>query len=222
MLQKVIKFCLLGFAMAVAANAGVLFTSPGANPLRFGDGFSLGTEFMVEDGGLQVTALGLFDTTGGGFLKSHDVGLWDHTAGDAEVASATIPAGTSATMVNGFRYVDIGPLPLIQGHVYVLGAFYPVGETPGTDDRLLDWHNPNGPSVNAVADPHFAAISAAFTHTGLSTSAGHLTEPDGFPGGTAYVGPNFEFTTIPEPGSVALLAVGLGALGLRRKGRRSH
>ena len=206
------------FLGATVAQAGVLFTSPGTHPIRYGDGFSLGSEFTVNSPNLSAIALGIYDTTGNGFLQSHDVGLWDRTAGDVEVAQVTIPTGTGATLINGFRYINLGsPLALIQGHQYILAAFYPVGEVAGVNDQLLDCC---GGGTNATPDGNFGSFAGAFTTPGLGSSAGHLTEPNGtVPGTTDYVGPNLEFVQTPEPGTFALLGLGLAAVVRRRTSR---
>jgi len=203
---------------SMAAQADPLFTNPGTHPLRYGDGFSLGSEFVVETANLEVTALGLYDTSGSGFFQSHDVGLWDVSAGNTEVASATVPAGTGASLVNGFRYVNlISSVSLVLGDQYILAAFYPVGETPGVNDQLLDH---NGSGSNAATDPNFGSFVAAFTSTGLGSSLGHLSEPNGTASGTDYVGPNLLYTTAsPEPGTWLGMATGLIVIGavLRRR-----
>ena len=190
----------------IPARADAIFTDPGTNTLRFGDGFSLGSEFVVDTANLSVTSLGLYDTTGNGFLQSHDLGLWDVTASNTEVASATIPIGTGATLVNGFRYVNLAAaVNLIIGHEYILAAFYPVGETPGVNDTLLDV---NG-GTNAATNPNFGSFAGAFSTTGLSISLNHLSEPNGTTAGTDYVGPNFTLR-IGHPGTRHLAEYGNG------------
>jgi hypothetical protein len=206
---------LLALTAATAAHANFLFTDPGSHPSRFGDGFSLGSRFTdITPGTLTVTALGIYDFNGGGFFQSHDVGLWDVTQGNTEVAQVTIPAGSGAFSLNGFRYIDlISPVDLVDGDQYILAAFYPVGQVLGVNDQMLNCCTSGS---NASTDPSFGSFSAAFSATGLGSSVGHLTEPNGFTAGTDYVGPNLLFIT-PEPGSAVLLILGVGTLALRRK-----
>ena len=210
-----IRAGLLALALATGAHASFLFVDSGSHPLRYGDGFSLGSKFTVGSTNLEVTALGIYDVTGGGFFQSHEVGLWDVTAGNTQVADVTIPIGTSAVLLNGFRYIDVSsPVDLIAGDQYILAAFYPVGQVFGVNDQLLDCC---GAGTNAGTSAGFGSFQAAFTTSGLGTSAGHLTEPNGTTAGTDYVGPNFVFVVVPEPSSSAVLGLGLIVLALRRR-----
>jgi hypothetical protein len=209
------RIFLLALSLSTAAHASFLFTDAGSHALRYGDGFSLGSKFTVLDTNLETTALGIYDVTGSGFFQSHDVGLWDVTAGDIEVALITIPSGSSAVLVNGFRYVDLPtPLALVAGDQYILAAFYPVGEVLGVNDQML---NCCGSGSNAATDPSFGSFLAAFSTSGLGTSLGHISEPNGTTAGADYAGPNFEFQAIPEPAPLALMAFGLAALAYHRK-----
>jgi hypothetical protein len=98
---------------------------PGSGADRQGDAFTLGTGFTVITDGNVVTALGIYDV-GGAFTIDHMIALWDHTAGDTLVASATfLASSTNAGTPAGFLYVSISPLLLVNGDNYILGAFYP-------------------------------------------------------------------------------------------------
>jgi hypothetical protein len=81
-----------------------------------------GFTFTVGPSPMVVTQLGVWDWFGDGLLQPHEVGLWD-MAGDL-LASVTIPSGTSAALINGFRYKPITDVLLSPGATYVLGAFY--------------------------------------------------------------------------------------------------
>jgi len=209
----------LALALATGAHASFLFTDAGSHPLRYGDGFSLGSKFTVVSANIEVTALGIYDVTGAGFFQSHEVGLWDVTAGNTQVADVTIPTGTSAVLLNGFRYIDVSsPVDLVAGDQYILAAFYPVGQVVGVNDQLRDCC---GAGSNAATDANFGSFFAAFTTTGLGSSAGHLTEPNGSVAGTDYAGPNFEFQSVPEPASGVLLGLGAAMLALLRRRARA-
>ena len=212
--MKFRKAGLTAFLVLIPAASGfaqnVLFTSAGSNKNPTGDGFTLGTEFTVDAANLEVTALGLLDTSGTGFSQSHAVGLFDHSEGDVEVASVTVPSGATATLLNGFRYINLDtPVTLNNADVYILGAYYP---TP-VADHLLDFFGGTNPGTNA----DFGNFKGVYS---TSNSAGQLTEPTNVVGGPAYTGPNLEFTTgAPEPATWLMLvsAVGLLALVLRQK-----
>lgn len=89
-----------------------------------------GWEFSVK-APVTLTALGVWDHQNDGLNQAIPVGLWD-TDGRM-LASATVPAGTAAEAVKGFRYVSIDALRLRAGNTYVIGAAY----TPGTKENVV-------------------------------------------------------------------------------------
>ncbi len=151
-----------------------------------------------------MSALGIYDV-GGQFASDHQIALWDHTAGDTQVASATfLASNTNAGTPAGFLYVSISPLLLVNGDNYILGAFYPgTFADPNSGDRLLE--TGGSPGTN----PNFNSFVSRFdTH-------GSFQEPLGGAGDTAYVGPNLQFTPVPEPSSgVLLLSIVAGLAGI--------
>ena len=70
-------------------------------------------------------------------------------------------------------------------------------------------------SSNASTSAGFGSFSAAFSTTGLGSSLGTLSEPNGFIAGIDYTGPNFEYQLVPQPSTLALFGLGLAALRLR-------
>jgi hypothetical protein len=168
--------------------------------------FTLGWTFTVNDD-IVVTQLGLFDSRQNGLEESHDIGIWDDSG--TLVASATIGSGVSGLLVDNFRYVEIVPVTLAAGG-YTIGAFFGTGLEPLVFA---------GDATGFVASPQIAFVSAVFSNVPV------LTLPDSVFGGQGYFGPNFvhddiSAATIPEPGTLALIASGVAALGLRRRGRR--
>jgi hypothetical protein len=149
-----------------------------------------------------ITDLGIEDVTAEVWDHSHEIGLWDLTAGDIQIADATVD--NTGTLIGGFRYVHlIVPVPLTAGHQYKLAAYY--FPTASSSDHLLDCCTG---TPNPTPDPLFGSFVSQFSST---NTAGHLTEPTGPAGHTSYIGPNFIFVT-PEPATFAL--AGYGALGL--------
>jgi hypothetical protein len=195
-------------ALAAAAHAGTLFSDAGGGNSRTGDGFTLGARFTVSAPNVNVVALGIYDATGGALLTDHEIGLWDVTKGNIQVADATVLAGANNGGVPGFVFVPLGfSLPLIVGDQYILGAYFPAG---AATDHLLDCCQGAAPTAN----PSFTGISGAFTPSNV---VGSLSEPTGV-AGHAYVGPNLQFNA-PEPGTGMLMlavAVLIGGLWLRR------
>lgn len=190
--------------------ASTLFTSAGTGTNRQGDAFTLGTSFDVVTGGNLVTDLGIYDTgdNGGVFTQDHQIALWDHTAGNTLVASATFLASTTSGGESpGFLYISIAPVFLISGHNYILGAFYPGTFAVASGDHLLDASSTPG------TDPNFANFVARF-----DTSNAGLQVPSGGAGVGAFIGPNFQFTPAPEPSTVATIVGGLaGLIWLKRR-----
>ncbi|HEY4285434.1 MAG TPA: LamG-like jellyroll fold domain-containing protein, partial [Chthoniobacterales bacterium] len=159
-----------------------LVITAGSAALRAGDGFTLGTRFTVGSQNETVSAVGAWDgpnsggSIGDGLQASKPVAIWD-SSGNV-VASATVPAGTGGLLVGQFRYVAISPVTLLANQQYILGAYY----SSGDPDQLRD--QAGGPTMSA----DFNSYVAAFTG---SNTVGSISEPNGFAGGTAYVGPSF-------------------------------
>lgn len=95
---------------------------------------------------IQITALGWYDdtfSTGNGLSVSHVVGIFEFGSGTL-LASATVPAGTTAPKTNVFRFVPIVPLPLTAGGSYVVagvaagdpGLNVTPGQTLTVNDRI--------------------------------------------------------------------------------------
>jgi hypothetical protein len=168
--------------------------------------FTLGWTFTVDDS-ILVTQLGLFDSLQNGLLESHDIGIWDDDG--ILVAATTIGSGTSGELINNFRYVGIDPVTLDSG-AYTIGAFFGTGVEPLVFA---------GTATGFASSPRIVFGSAAF-----SNQPG-LDLPDTPFAGQGYFGPNFihddaSGTTIPEPGTLVLLASGVAGLGSRLRRRR--
>lgn len=69
---------------------------------------------------ITVSALGAYDFELDGMEFPTPVGLFDSSC--QLVASATVPAGTSAALIEGFRYVGIAPVTLTAGATYRIAA----------------------------------------------------------------------------------------------------
>jgi len=195
------------FAAGVASGQNTLLLDAGTGNIRTGDGFSLGTTFTVGSTNEFVLALGVWDgangmngSVGDGLQSSIPVGLFD-SAGTL-LASITIPSGTTATLLNGFRYVPIAPIDLLAGDTYTLAAYY--------SSSALDVLHDQGGSPSTSSD--FNSYLGSFTG---SNTVGSLSFPTGHTNGTAYVGPNFEYSNVPEPTTSLLMLSGLSVLAAR-------
>lgn len=66
---------------------------------------------------VTVTALGLWDENGDGLADLHEVGIFRRTD-LSTVATAVVPAGTAASLIDGSRFVAISPVTLQAGVEY--------------------------------------------------------------------------------------------------------
>ena len=206
----ILMFLVAGNLAAVQPTSPLLLSS-GTGTVRTGDGFSLGTTFTVGSADQTILDLGVFDganppggSVGDGLLSSIPVGLFD-SAGNL-IASATVPSGTGATLLNGFRYVSITPISLTSGNTYTLAAYYSSSDA----DTLLD--QGGSPSTSTAFQNYLAAFTG-------SNSVGSLSFPTGHTNGVAYVGPNLEFA-VPEPAASLMTLGGLCLFGIRSARRR--
>jgi hypothetical protein len=192
--------------IAAPAAAQVFVASPGGGTLRFGNNFTLGSSFTVGSNPVSVTSLGVWDSNNDGLTFAKPVGIWD--SANTLVATATIPAGTTGTLVGEFRYMSITPIVLSANASYTIGAFY-----ASSDSDLLHDH------TGGLAP----TMSSDFTnYTARFDNATGFSDPTGGTSGPAYVGPSFQYTVVPEPSSLLLGVVGACMLWSCRRRRRPN
>jgi hypothetical protein len=193
---------------ATAATIAVELGSGGFENANYGSNSTLGWGFTLT-APLTVIDLGYYDGGDAGLIDPHPVGVWD-SAGDL-LATATVPSGTAATLMSGFRFVAIAPLLLGPG-AFTIGAY-----ANATSPDPFRWQVP---SVTTVAGLSFGTANL-FIHA--DTLARPTTPADVF-GPSGYFGPNFLVgtpTAIPEPGAIGTtltgLAVMIGVLSCKAK-----
>ena len=197
------------FAPSLQAEPfGQAFTG-GAAGLTLGNGpFTLGWSFDVTNP-ITVTNLAVYHDNGVGLLESHDVGIWDG-AGTLIVSATVIPADPCLVDQLGFQeWCIVGVRAVLAPGTYTIGAVWNNSLDPMIFPGTLVGEgiaNVNGPSVVFLQNEFIAG--------------GVLTDPINTTGDTmSYFGPNFAYSSVPEPGTLIMLGTGvLGLAGaLRRK-----
>jgi PEP-CTERM motif len=214
----------------------VFITSTGPYPATTGqvlaasglrDGFStqndyagtLGHTFTVGNVPLLVTGLGYYDGpnsaaanvsgyTGDGLLNPHEVGIWAATT-QTLIASATVPAGTTGTLIDDFRYLPIKPVLLAARGQYVVGGQVTLLDLSGAGDVFR-----NDADVDTFG-PGLTVNYGSYAFSGALGSGNPNNGAFEFPNvqfQSGYDGGSFEYALVPEPSSWALAGVGL--LGL--------
>ncbi len=169
---------------------------------------------------MAVTQLGVFDQGGDGLANSHAVGIW--AVDGTLLASTTIPAGTVAPLVDGYRYMPITPVFISPGAFP--GVLNPFKVAIAAEYSADDADDLVTPIRGATVDPVFSTtyLGSPFygvygVGTGLPFPDQHLPAPEG---GFAlqFLEVNFQFNVVqvPEPSVTFLLAPGLLYLSLRR------
>lgn len=161
---------------------------------------TLGTPFSVNAQGATVTALGFFDKDEDGLSESHQVGLFapDQTL----LGKVTIPGGQGARLQDGTRWMNLAtPIQLAPNTEYMLAT------TIFQDGDEINADTP----VEVTIHPWFQLTQAGFAE---GFGGADLVYPDD-PTTGAFYGFGANFQIVPEPGTGALLAVGLAALWLR-------
>jgi hypothetical protein len=173
----------------------------------------------------QVNYLGYADPTGAPLVDSHLVTLWDNSSG-AVIASATVPAGNAAPLIDGYRWVQLSStVTLNYGTYYVIGA-----QTDGVDfwGDLISNNSPdNGNNGQITWNPEYVQLGSGweFSRAGRYDSASDY--PNEPPNQTSvedsiYPAANlgYDLVPVPEPATLGTAAIGsvvfFGSVWLRR------
>jgi hypothetical protein len=204
-------FCPSVFGSTIAyTDGGDAGNNTGADNL-----LNIGREFSVTGTGITIDDLGVYaeDRSGNpiSLSASHAVTLFRISSPGAdpsntELATTTVPAGTSAPYISGFRFAAITPTYLAPGDYAVIAYGLDNGnEAYGDGGSRLSSPNANDLGFDPYqftsnASPSFPTVGDGGDHNGAS----------------------FLFdvgNTVPEPSSLVALC-GLGAVGLFMAARR--
>lgn len=179
----------LADTIALTSFSGGVLASSGSDQL-YGWFFDLSAP-------VDVTALGVGDSSGAALTVSHDVGIFAVSDQDL-LLSATVPAA-GGTYLDGFLYVGVTPTLLPAGD-YVIVMTMPNGNAD--DQSILNTSETTSAPVTYV--------NSAFD---VGSSLAYPTDVGAFAIGM--FGPNFTFagSAIPEPSTWAMMLLGFAGLG---------
>lgn len=188
----------------------------------YGDAFDSdntvdGYRFTVGSSQLAVLSLGMMDNLRGtnqeGLFESHQVGLW--TSSGTLLASVTVGAGTSAPLIDGFRYVNLNTAVLLNpGQSYVIAANYTTSWGTNSNADLLRYLSGTGITTR------LSNLVTFDYGVGGIEGAGFVFPTQYNYGDTAYLGGNAFFVEVPVPQGAALAGVGIGVLFFGRRFKR--
>ena len=163
-----------------------------------------GYQFTVNSP-VTVTELGFF-VPQGSLADNHQVGIW--TSGGTLLVSATVPAATSPTLLDGFDFVPVTPITLGTGS-YVIGA---EGNTMSTDQFTF------GKTGSITISSITLGVSVSAEFGPVNTLTFPTVQPTDF-ATEGYFGPDF-LVAVPEPSTISLACLGVLAWAsrLRRSG----
>ena len=201
--MSVIATFLFGFQSPAAMADHSAISDFGLSYVTYNVGsVSYGWSFAVSQP-ISVSSLGVWDYNENGLEDEHGIGLWDVTG--TPLAVATIPGGTAAQLIDGFRYQDlVGPLLLMPGE-YTVGARY---------NGIDHFHAQFASSMPAFAQSITFITSRHYIHPDSGSPVAYPQVADSF---GLIIGANFRFTIVPEPTTLWLLSLGLIGIFRRRQ-----
>lgn len=159
----------------------------------------------------QVNYLGYYDEGGDGLANSHTVSLWDASNGNALLATVTVPAGTAAPLVDGFRWVELSStVNMTYNNYYIIDAYADGVDTWG--DLTV------APDVSFSGQYANLDSGYEFSRAGRYDS---VEPPANQAGGQDEIYPaanlGYNIVSVPEPAGVSLVAGGLAVILFMRR-----
>jgi len=201
-----------GLVLAISAammlsgglRASTIAVIPGGGGLEnhsYNGDVSFGWQFILVST-VTVTDLGYFDAGNDGLFDTHPVGIFNSTG--SLLVSATVPAGTTGTLLDGFRFTAV-PAAVLGPGSYTIGAY---ANSSSLDDFL------SGTSLSTPVSG--LTLGTAVQSDFGSSSLTFPTQNDSF-AAEGFFGPNFITSDVPEPDGWSMLALGMLALMLVRR-----
>lgn len=171
----------------------------------------------------ELNYLGYADPTGAPLTDSHVVTLWNQSNGSV-ITSATVPAGTAAPLVDGYRWVQLpSTVTLNYNSYYVIGA-----QTDGVDlwGDLISNNSPDSGNNGQITwDSQYIDTTPGyeFSRAGVYDSASdypNIPANQTSASDSIYPAANlgFDVVAVPEPTGFGLLGAGATLLfALARK-----
>jgi len=157
---------------------------------------------------VAITQLGLWDDNGDGLVSPHGLAVYDTVTGALLAGVDAIPGG--GLLNDGYRYFPLSTaLPLAAGDAFTVVVHCPVGngDSSGNSGRTDQFLEPS---------PIFSGIGGILNVGGgrYDFGAGFPLHTDTGPANRYHSGSFALSTTIPEPGTLLLVALALAAFVL--------
>jgi hypothetical protein len=156
---------------------------------------------------IDITSLGMW-VSGESLADSHNIGVY--TLGGVLQFSGSVASGATGD-TDGFTWVDLTGSHVLAAGDWFIGVQY----NAGSADKMFDGSG----SINMASGLTFLNAQVYYSGSAInfsdpSVGTGIFTE--GLPR-DSFIGPNFKFDAVPEPGTWVMLVGGLVAVTLRRR-----
>lgn len=197
--------CLGAAAFAQAPSESIIRTPEKIHHTRNDIGGTVGNALAILKP-RTIDKLGVFDADSDGLTTAHEVGIWEVMTGKL-VVSATVPAGTEAELIDGFRYVKLPePVELKGGVPYRIGALFARGGDAIPDSDGYDGVFLGADGVRMDESVYTPGDKLAPPTTAIGDNPGIWTRAVHWAAANAYVTPKeaTQQTVVAEPESLKL------------------